>query len=70
MKLFQDEQDRLKYYLMNQLFSAPKSNHKSLGMKAINSIFEEHEINYRISSKREKSGVNRDKTYWIINRFE
>jgi hypothetical protein len=69
VKLFQEDQKALKDYLTKELFSTLKSNHNSLGLKTINAIFEERKINYRIESKREKSGVNRDKTYWIINRL-
>jgi len=67
IKMFKDEQLKFKEFLMTELFLTPKSNHKSVGLSTINSMFEERKINYKINSKREKSGVNRNKTYWIIN---
>lgn len=69
IKMFKDEQQKLKEFLMRELFSTPKANHNSIGLKSINAIFEERKVNYIVSSGREKSGVNRDKTYWIINKI-
>jgi len=54
--------------LLGQLFSPPKEDHGSCGMKTINSLFEDNNLDFEIKSRRERSkkSINFNKTYWII----
>jgi len=71
LKMFEEERDEFKRLLMDKLFNTPDASHGSLGMKTINSLFEDNNLDFVIISKVEKSrkSENRDKTYWIINKL-
>jgi len=66
IKMYKDQQLEFKKRL-NGLYNAPKANHRSVGLKTINTYFEEYNLNYIIYSKRDrKSKEFRDQTYWMI----
>lgn len=69
VKMFKEEQKKFKEILLKELLNAPKANHGSVGLKTINALFDENKINYIVNSKREKTGENRDKTYWVISKL-
>jgi len=68
VKMFKDEQNNFKEFLMKELLNAPKANHGSVGLKTINSLFEEYQVNYRITSDKENSrkSKNYKKTFWMV----
>jgi len=72
VKMFEEERDEFKKLLMDKLFNTPDASHGSLGMKTINSLFKDNNLDFVIKSKIEKSrkSENRDKTYWIIFKLE
>jgi hypothetical protein len=71
IKMFEEERNEFKKLLMDKLFNTPDVSHGSLGMKSINSLFKDNELDFIIKSKVEKSrkSENRDKTYWIISKL-
>ena len=52
--------------LSNRFGLTRKDGSKKLGLKTINSFFEDNNIKFRIDSKRETKG--KKKTYWILER--
>jgi len=68
VKMFKDEQNNFKEFLMKELLNAPKANHGSIGLKTINALFEEYKVNYRITSDKENSRKSEyfRKTFWMI----
>jgi superfamily II DNA or RNA helicase len=68
IKMFSDEREEFKNFLLRELFNTPKMSHGSLGLTSINALFCECGLNYKLISKIEKirKSVNRDKTYWMI----
>jgi len=68
VKMFKDEQNNFKEFLMKELLNAPKANHGSVGIKTINSLFEEYKVNYRLTSDKENSRKSEyfRKTFWMI----
>jgi len=74
-KLFEDEQDSLmeSFKLANFIRSFNLVNGKgTIGLKTLNNLFEELNLQYVIQSKKEwtRSSENYSKTYWIITKTE
>jgi hypothetical protein len=69
VKMFKDDQKKFKEMLLKELLNSPKANHGSIGIKTINALFDENKLNYIMNSKRENSGENRNKTYWVISKL-
>jgi len=69
VKMFKDEQNKFKEMLLKELLNTPKGKSRAVGLKTINALFEENNLNYIINSKREKLGEFRDQTYWIISKL-
>ena len=70
LKMFEEERDDFKKLLMDKLFNTPDASHGSLGMKSINSLFEDNNLDFIIVSKTENSrkSDNYKKTYWLISK--
>lgn len=66
IKMFKAEQGKFKEFLLTKLFNAPKMNHGRLGFNAINGFLADKNLNFKLENGREKSGVNRNKSYWIV----
>lgn len=68
IKIFKEEQNNFKKFLMEKLLNAPKASHGCIGLKTINALFEENKVNYRLTSDIEnsKKSDNFRKTYWMI----
>ena len=66
IKMFKYEQGKFKEFLLTKLFNAPKMNHGRLGFNAINGFLADKDLNFKLENRREKSGVNRNKSYWIV----
>lgn len=67
-KIFKEQQEELKEVICNKYGLRAKNGSTKVGMKTINSFFEENNINYEIESKREESrqSENYKKRYWIL----
>lgn len=64
-KIFKDEQEIFINVISNKFGLTRKDGSKKLGLKTINSFFEDNNINYKIDSKR----IKRDgklHTVWIL----
>ena len=72
IKMFEEEREEFKRLLMDKLFKTPDSSHGSLGMKSINSLFKDNNLDFVIKSKTENSrkSDNFRKVYWIISKLE
>lgn len=66
IKMFKEEQEKFKEILLKELLNAPKANHGSVGLKTINALFDENNMDYVIKSFKETKGQYRNKMYWII----
>jgi hypothetical protein len=69
IKMFKEEQEEFKDNLLNNLWCAPKLNHGCLGLKTINSLFDDYGLKYTIKNMKETKGENRNKRYWIIQKL-
>ncbi|BBF41925.1 hypothetical protein lbkm_0605 [Lachnospiraceae bacterium KM106-2] len=67
-KIFKDEQLELVKIISNRFGITRSDGKRKLGMKTINSFFEENNINYRLESDKEKSrkSSNYKKMYWML----
>ena len=72
IKMFEEEREEFKNLLMDKLFNTPDASHGSLGMKTINSLFEDNNLDFNIISKTENSRKSNNfrKVYWIISKLE
>jgi len=52
-----------------ELLNTPKANHGSIGLKTINSLFDENKLNFLMNSKTERAGELRGKAYWVISKL-
>ena len=69
IKLFKDEQNKFKEMLLKELLNTPKGKSRAVGLKTINSLFEESDLKYIVDSKKETIGEMKDKRYWVINKI-
>jgi len=69
VKMFKDEQKEFKQMLLKELLNTPKANHGSIGLKTINSLFDENKLNFLMNSKTERAGELRGKAYWVISKL-
>lgn len=67
-KLFKEEQEELKKMICNKYGLRGKNNSMRIGMKTINSFFEDNNISYNIQSKKEtsRSSEKYGNRYWLI----
>ena len=66
-KLFKEDQEEFKILFFDNMFSPKKTNYRHRGIRSINAILEEDNLNFVLYSKREKDrGEFRDQNYWII----
>lgn len=70
-KLFKEEQQQLKNFLINNdnLFNPAKTDHDCLGYNQINGYFEDHNLLYCIKGKNienSRKSENYKKSYWLI----
>ena len=70
IKMYKEQLEEFKNFINTNVLKAVKGSHGSVGIKTINSYFEELGLDYIIKSGREKSKQNRDKTYWIIGKTD
>jgi hypothetical protein len=70
IKMF--EEDRLFFVdsFYRKIFTPKQTDYSAMGIRATNSIIDEDELNFHISSYREKKSPMRDKTFWIIEEKE
>ncbi|MDM5197586.1 hypothetical protein QUF79_06095 [Fictibacillus enclensis] len=68
-KIFKDQQQELCNVICNKYGLRAKNGSTKVGMKTINSFFEENSIPFQIESKKESKGENRNKMYWILNKI-
>ncbi|MEI2330796.1 DEAD/DEAH box helicase family protein, partial [Priestia megaterium] len=66
-KIFKPQQQELVDVICNKYGLRAKNGSAKVGMKTINSFFEENNIPYVIESKKESKGENRNKMYWLLN---
>lgn len=69
VKIFKEDQKKFKDFLLTKLLETPKVSHKCIGLRTINSLFEDYDLNYVITSRQETKKENRNKTYWIISKL-
>ncbi|MCZ0872772.1 DEAD/DEAH box helicase family protein [Peribacillus sp. AS_2] len=68
-KVFKDQQEELVNMICQKYGLRGKNGSTKIGMKTINSFFEENNIRFIISNKKESKGEHRNKMYWIINKI-
>lgn len=69
-KLFKEEQLEFKKYLENNVCKQLVGRSYKFSINTINNILNDLEIPYFVTSHREKSNENRDKTYWYITKIK
>lgn len=71
LKMFDEERDDFKRLLMDKLFHTPDASHGSLGMKSINSLFNDNGLDFKVKSKTDNSRKSNNfrKVYWIITDY-
>lgn len=69
-KIFSEEQERFKALFFDNIFAPKKTNYRRRGIRSINSILQEDNLPYMLSSRRETSGGRRREYYWIITDIE
>ena len=68
VKMFKEEQNNFKEFLMKELLNVPKGSHGKIGLKTINALFEDNKVNYRLTSDVENSRKSEyyKKTFWMV----
>ncbi|MED0977009.1 DEAD/DEAH box helicase family protein [Bacillus paranthracis] len=66
-KIFKQQQEELIGVICNKYGLRAKNGSRKVGMKTINSFFEENNIPFIIESKKESKGEHRNKMYWLLN---
>ena len=69
IKMFKDEQKKIKELILKELLNTPKGKSRAVGLKTINSLLEESSLKYIVDSKKETVGEMKDKRYWVINKI-
>ena len=66
-RLYKEDQEEFKNIFFASIFNFNrKVDVKHRGIVCINSILEEDKLPFRLTSIRDRKGVNRDKTYWFL----
>jgi len=66
-RLYREDQEEFKNIFFSNIFNFNrKVDVKHRGIVCINSILEEDKLPFRLTSIRDRKGVNRDKTYWFL----
>lgn len=68
VKMFKDDIEAFKQLFFSGIFTPKKTDYTARGMKAANGVMQEDNLNFRIASRQEFSGTNRNKTYWIVEK--
>jgi hypothetical protein len=68
VKMFKDDIEAFKQLFFSGIFTPKKTDYSARGMKAANGIMQEDNLKFRISSRQESAGSNRNKTYWIVEK--
>jgi len=66
-KIFKQQQQELIDVICNKYGLRAKNGSRKVGIKTINSFFEENNIPFIIESKKESKGKHRNKMYWLLN---
>jgi hypothetical protein len=65
-KMFKEEQEKFKDLFFDKIFTPKRTDYFARGIKAANGVIEEDKLKFIIYSRQETKGVNRNKSYWII----
>lgn len=65
-KMFKDQQEVFKTIFFGLLFSPKNTNYRNRGIRSINSILEEDNIPYRVTSGKENKGDKRNQRWWAV----
>jgi len=68
VKMFKDDIEAFKQLFFSDIFTPKKTDYTARGMKAANGVMQEDNLNFRIASRQESAGSNRNKTYWIVEK--
>jgi superfamily II DNA or RNA helicase len=69
IKMFKEEQDKFKTFLTKELFNTVNTNHGCVGLKTINSYFDENDIPFIVENKRGSERIDgkvKSYRYWIV----
>jgi hypothetical protein len=67
IKIYKEDQEVFKNLFFDKIFSPKKTDYRRRGLRSINAILEEDNIQYVINSRREKvRDGRRDETYWVV----
>jgi len=67
--LFKEEQEEFKTRFFSLLFSPKNTNYRNRGLRSINAILEEDNLNYLVRSGKDHKGSNRNKRWWMVIRI-
>lgn len=68
VKMFKDDQEKFKLLFFDKIFTPKKTEYIARGIKAANGILEEDGLDYKIYSRQEFKNINKNKTYWIVEK--
>ncbi len=66
LKLFDEEQREFMETFKEQVYNKDSTEYDRYNFKSLAANIEEYGLPYKLEKRREKSGKNRDKYYWII----
>lgn len=67
IKLYKEEQEKLKLDFFNMIFSPKKTDYRHRALRSINALLEEDNLSFRITSGRDSKGnKSRPRTFWTV----